>query len=231
MGLAGDLTTEVKKIFREQWATRDGTVVPESEDLKLGNDAVKLDSTVLYADLSGSTALVDSKAATFAAEIYKTYLYCAAKIIRSEGGVITAYDGDRVMAVFIGNSKNTSAARTALKINWAVKNIINPAIKAQYQNSTYEVKQTVGIDTSSLFVARTGIRGSNDLVWVGRAANYAAKLSSLTPDYPTGITKDVYSMLHESLKTTNGKAMWEEFTWNTMGGITIYRSTWLWRVD
>ena len=33
----------------------------------------------------------------------------------------------------------------------------------------------LGIDTSKLFVARTGIRKSNDLVWVGRAANYAAK--------------------------------------------------------
>jgi class 3 adenylate cyclase len=51
----------------------------------------------------------------FAAEIYKTFLHCAAKIIRSEDGVITAYDGDRIMAVFIGNAKNTSAVRAALK--------------------------------------------------------------------------------------------------------------------
>ena len=39
-------------------------------------------------------------------------------------------------------------------------------------------KQSVGIDTSELFVARTGIRRANDLVWVGRAANHAAKLSA-----------------------------------------------------
>jgi len=30
---------------------------------------------------------------------------------------VTAYDGDRVMAVYLGNSKNTSAVTTALKIH------------------------------------------------------------------------------------------------------------------
>ncbi len=30
--------------------------------------------------------------------LYKAYLHCAAKIISNEGGEITAYDGDRIMA-------------------------------------------------------------------------------------------------------------------------------------
>jgi len=87
---------------------------------------------VLYADLAESTNLVDAHKAWFAAEVYKSYLHCASKIIRDEGGIITAFDGDRVMAVFIGDLKNTSAARSALKINHAVVNIINPAIKAKF---------------------------------------------------------------------------------------------------
>ena len=231
MGIADDLRTEVKRIFRDTWTTRDGQVVPESENLKLSNDAVTLDATVLYADLSASTDLVDGYKAYFAAEIYRTYLYCAAKIIRAEGGVITAYDGDRIMAVYIGGSKNTSAVRTALKINWAVCNIVNPALNNQYSRTSYTVKQTIGIDTGALFVARTGIRGSNDLVWVGRAANYAAKLTALSPTYPTRLTNDVFKGLHDSLKTTKGRSMWEKASWTTMGDIDIYRSTWLWPLD
>ncbi len=218
-------------MFRDQWTTRDGTIVPDSEDLKLSNDAVILDATVLYADLSASTALVDSFKQQFAAEVYKAYLHCAAKIIRSEDGAITAYDGDRVMAVFIGTSKNTSAARAAFKINWAVKHIVNPALKAQYPNTSYEMQQTVGIDTSKLFVARTGIRGSNDLVWVGRAANYAAKLTALPPSHPTRITEEAYTMLHDSMKTSNGQSMWESVNWTDMNNLRIYRSTWWWRID
>lgn len=101
-------------------------------------------------------------------------MHCSAKIIRSEGGEITSLDGDRIMAVFIGDTKNTSAGRAALKINYARISIINPALVAQYPKSNYEVKHTVAVDSSELFIARTGIRGSNDLVWVGKAANHAA---------------------------------------------------------
>ena len=170
------LEDEVKKIFRDAWTARDGQVVPSSEDLKLGNDAVKLDGTVLYADLDGSTDMVNSYKPEFAAEVYKAYLHCAAKIIREEDGAITAYDGDRIMAVFIGSSKNTNAARAALKINYTVNEIINPATRKQYPTTTFTLKQCVGVDTSKLLVARTGIRGANDLVWVGRAATHATTL-------------------------------------------------------
>jgi len=230
MTLSDDLRQEIGAIFRESWSTRNGVKVPEPEELKLNNDAVELNATVLYADLAASTGLVDGYKRPFAAEIYKSYLHSAAKIIRSEGGTITAYDGDRIMATFIGDNKNTAAARTALKINFVVREVINPALKAQYVGTTYTLKQTVGIDTSRLFVARTGIRGSNDLVWVGRAANYAAKLCDLPPAYPTRITASVYNKLDNSVKFTNGKAMWEARSWTAMSGQTIYRSTWWWPV-
>ena len=227
MSLVEDYSNEVEEIFKQQWSVREGKKVPESEDLALGNDAVKLDGTVLYADLDDSTNLVDGYQPAFAAKIYKAYLSCAAKIIRSEGGVITSYDGDRIMAVYIGGSKNTSAACSALKINYAVTKIINPILKECYPKTDYLVKQVVGIDTSNLFVARTGIRGSNDLVWVGRAANYAAKLSSLSADYPSRLTEAVYKKLNKSVKYSNdGKPMWKEATWNDMNGMRIYRSTW-----
>ena len=57
MSLKNDLDEQVKNIFKEQWSERDGKVVPEPSDLKLSNDAVKLDGVVLYADMSESTKL------------------------------------------------------------------------------------------------------------------------------------------------------------------------------
>ena len=229
MSLSEDFTKEVRKIFKDTWTIRDGQKVPESEDLQLGNDAVKLDGTVLYADLDASTNLVDNYKPEFAAEIYKTYLHCAAKVIRSEGGVITSYDGDRIMAVYIGDSKNSSAAESALKINYTVTEIINPLIKKHYPTTNYRVKQVVGIDSSELFIARTGIRGSNDLVWVGRAANYAAKLCSLSPEYPSRITETVYNKLNDSAKySSDRRSMWAAAKWTDMNNMKIYQSTW-WR--
>lgn len=230
MALGDDLKVDVAAILKEVWKVRDGTVVPAPDSLKLSNDGIRVSGTVLYADLAESTRMVNSQTAEFSAEVYKAYLHCAAKIVRTEGGEITAYDGDRLMAVFLGDSKNTSAARASLKINFACKQIINPAIKAQYPKHTFVLQQTVGIDSGGLFVARTGIRGSNDLVWVGRAANYAAKLAGLGEDYPTWITGTVYDNLHSSLKATGGRNMWDEQSWTSMDKLRIYRSNWWWPI-
>ena len=178
MALGNDLNAEVRKILQERWSMRSVQGVPESNDLDLGNVAAELEGVVLYADLDDSTKLVDTMKSRFAAKVYKSYLAGAARIISLEDGAITAYDGDRIMAVFKGKGRNDRAVRAALKINFAVHQIINPAIADEYPDSPYKINHIVGIDTSKLFVARTGIRGANNLVWVGRAANYAAKLSS-----------------------------------------------------
>lgn len=230
MSFTTDLTKEVETIFNTTWTTRDGQVVPEAASVQLGNHAVMLDGTVLYADLAESTNLVNTTKAEFAAEIYKTYLLCASRIITKNGGTITAFDGDRVMGVFIGGSKNTSAAKAALQINYAVLKIINPKLKAQYLSNTYEVKQSVGVDTSKLFVARTGIRGSNDLVWVGRAANFAAKLCSLRDGSHTSfITETVFDNMREEVKYNGDprRAMWERRYWKELN-INLYCSSWIW---
>ena len=230
MALGDNLRAEVRKIFQEQWTTVSRGVVPESVDLELGNDAVILHGTVLYADLDRSTELVDTKKAWFAAEIYKTYLVCAARIIESEGGAITAYDGDRIMAVYTGKRRNDKAVRSALKINFAVRQVINPAITELYDDSNYAVKQSVGTDTSELFVARTGIRRVNDLVWVGRAANHAAKLSARSGPV-SQITQEVYDRLSQSSRVGDtGQSLWSQSVAPEIGNRRIYTSNGMWKV-
>ncbi|HAD83145.1 MAG: adenylate/guanylate cyclase [Candidatus Edwardsbacteria bacterium RIFOXYD12_FULL_50_11] len=232
MGLANDIRAEVKQTFSKQWEKRDGNKVPDTDDIALGNAAVVLKGTILYADLVESTLMVNSQQQHFAAEIYKTFLLTACKIIRDQGGTITAFDGDRVMAVYLGDNKNSAAAKSALKINWAVDKIINTELVAQYPNSDYRVKQAVGIDTSDLWVARTGIRGSNDLVWVGRAANYAAKLCSLrTGSSVSWITKDVFDVLNKEVKYgPNEQPMWQQSYWSAYN-CYVFSSSWNWSID
>lgn len=234
MSLKADLESQVTAIFRDKWDSRDGQKVPDTDDLKLDrNDAVKLDATVLYADIASSTHLVDTHDAEFAARVYKAYLRCAAKIIRDQGGAITAYDGDRVMAVYLGDRKNTAAARTALHLYWAVDSIVNAKLKAKYPSEPFRLKHVVGIDTSTLLVARTGVRADNDLVWVGRAANYAAKLCSINGRYRSYITADVLNRLLNEAKYggVNKQLMWDQLRWTDRNNATIYGSNWTWSLS
>jgi class 3 adenylate cyclase len=230
MKSAREMLTEVDEILSTNWKSRAGRKVPSAEEILLGNDAVTLNGTVLYADMADSTGLVNGYKDWFAAEVYKCYLTAACHIIRNNSGTITAFDGDRVMAVYIGDSKNTSAAKTALQLNWVIGET-NKRIKAAYPNTSYVLRQSVGIDTSDLFVAKTGIRNSNDLVWVGRAANYAAKLSGTSdPNYPASITEAVFNALSDEAKYGGNpkKTMWDRSFWQELN-LTVYKSNWTWK--
>ena len=113
---------------------------------------------------------------------------------------------------------------------WVVVDRLLAGIADLYQGSNYTVKQSIGIDTSQLWVARTGIRGANDLVWVGRAANHAAKLSERSGPV-SQITSDVYRRLAQSCKLgSDGRNMWSQARAPEIGNRVVYTSDWTWRV-
>lgn len=226
MGLKDDLGSEMGKIAHGTWASRDGRVVPDDASVGMGNDAVTIKATVLYADIADSTILVDRFKPQFAAKIYKMFLHCAAKIIVSNGGTITAYDGDRVMAVYLGEVKNTQAVTTGMQLKWAVDSIVQPALAERYSGTDFKLRHVVGIDTSELFVAKTGVRGNNDLVWVGRAANHAAKLAAMPDAFQTYISTDVFKSMRKDMRAHEGRAMWDPVSWTEFDGRQVYRSDW-----
>lgn len=234
MALKDDLAAEIDSILAQPWDIRNGTVVPENDDVALAGGAVRLEATMLYADLVDSTelAMYDRRVA---ARIFKSYLACCSKLIRERGGDIRSFDGDRVMGVFVGSSKNTSAAKAALNINYAFLKLIKPRLEAKYDvftNGTYKLGHCIGVDTSEVLVIRAGIRNNNDLVWVGRAPNVAAKLSTIRDDpYNSWITENVYNSINQEVKkSSDGRSMWESRinVPAVTGSGNAYRSSWYW---
>ncbi len=233
MAFEDDLVDEINEILAEPWSVRDGTVVPANESVALAGGAVKIDATMLYADLVDSTkiAMYDRRVA---ARVFKCFLDCSSRIIRARGGDIRSFDGDRVMGVFVSSTKNTSAAKAALNINYAFLKIIKPKLEARYEvfrDGTYTLAHCVGVDTSEVLVVRSGIRNNNDLVWVGKAPNVAAKLSSIrSSPYNSWISADVYDSMNDEAKTSNGQSMWEERINVSAipGNGRAYRSSWWW---
>jgi class 3 adenylate cyclase len=229
MALSTDIKGEVVQILKSQWDIRKTQNVPEPEAVTLGNGAMEFEGTVLYADLADSTKMVNDHPPLFSAEVFKIYLRSACRVIRANKGTITAFDGDRVMAVFIGDNSASDAAKAALQINYVVTDIINPQIRFTYPERRFELKHGIGIDSSKLVAVRTGIRGANDLVWVGRAANYAAKLSAFRHgQYSCFITEDVHSKLKVEAKYSVSiyqVPLWSHF-WPSPLNVNVYGSSW-----
>ncbi len=134
----------------------------------------------------------------------------------------------------IGGSKNTSAAKAALNINYVFLKMIKPKLEAKYEvfrNGTCKLGHYVGVDTSEVLVVRGGIRNNNDLVWVGSAPNVAAKLSGIRSDpYNSWVTGSVYDSMNESVKTSeDARSMWEKrINVPAIPGGVGYRSSWYW---
>jgi adenylate cyclase len=233
MALAEKLETDISTVLNATWNIRDGQVIPKTEDVVLANGAVKLDATVLYADLFHSTELARRFDRSVAAKIVRAYLSSMSQLVKEYGGEVRSFDGDRVMGVFVGDSKNSSAAKCALKMKCVVEKSLRPKAEAKFPSLVakgFKIEHCAGIATSSVFIVRGGVRGSNDLVFVGSAPNIAAKLSELrNPPYHSYITSDVYDKLNAKSKLTDGKDMWES-RYIKFGGEEwhCYRSSWRW---
>ena len=233
MGLKADLEKRVNDILSVAWNVRDGQVVPETLDVNLLNGAVKLEAAYLYADLADSTTLARDFDRRTAARVVRSYLHVMSRLVTQYGGSIRSFDGDRVMGIFIGDSKRSNAAKCCLKMNWAFLNIVQPSIEAKYpslKTGGYTVEHSAGVDVGEVLMVRAGVRGSNDLVSIGAAPNIAATLSDLreTP-YRSFITKAVYVQLAADSKLSDGVDMWNARTMSVKGKtVTFYRSSYTW---
>jgi adenylate cyclase len=229
MGLKEDVTKGVNEVLSAAWKTENATVVPETEDVTLTNGAKLLDATYLYADMADSTGLAQGYKNWAVARVMRTYLNAATRILNAEGGKIRSFDGDRVMAIFIGSAKNSSAVTAGLKLNWVLDEIINPALKKKWTDFKWVMTHGVGIDSGQAMIVRGGVRGHNDLVSIGRAPNIAAKLSEVRGGKRVNITSTVYGNLNQGAKIGgNGKNMWTTMGTTMYGSnqVTYYGSSW-----
>ena len=74
MGLKDDIESGVKDILSESWNITEGQGVPKSENVKLAGGAVRLDATVLYADMVQSSYLATEFQQRTAAKVMKAFL-------------------------------------------------------------------------------------------------------------------------------------------------------------
>lgn len=225
MALSDEVAAGIQGVLDPEWKTIDGQVVPESKNVTLKDGAVKLDATYLYADMVDSTSLAQTNEPLIVAKVIRCYLNTATRIIRERDGEIRSFDGDRVMGIFIGDYKNSNAAKAALNISWAVSEIVNPKLKDKWENLNWTMKHGVGIDTGEAILVRGGVQGDNDIISVGSAPNVAAKLSEIRNGKSVYISEAVYKKLNDGSKFSgnkeNNKDMWTLIGSQTYGGKKI----------
>ncbi len=231
MSIKDTMESNVNSMMVGSWNIRDGRDVPDTEAIGLGtNVGVKIEATYLYADLAKSSDFGQMLDPVDAAKIIKSFLFCASALIKEHGGHIKSFDGDRVMGVYHGAGKETRAARTALKLNWVVQEVISNKAQlwVKWPKSPMVVKHATGIATGQALMIRGGVRNDNDIASIGSAPNLAAKLSDLRTD--EGRTFACYrtwlGCTGDTAKNFYGDSRWSDTKNIIVGGkFQIYKAT------
>ncbi|MPQ96867.1 hypothetical protein GB931_02805 [Modestobacter sp. I12A-02628] len=215
MSLKDDVDKAVADTFSANWTTvqRASAVDAVPDPDKMGySEGVVVPCTYLYADMANSSGLQTTSPQDTVAKIMRVFLNVSVRVIRSLDGHVRSFDGDRVMGIFSGPVKEDRAVKAAMRINYAVRQLIQPAAKTRFGSlakSGWELQHACGIATGETLMARAGVRGNDDMISIGVAPNLAAKLSDIR-DWPraTFIGSGTYKALTDSGKLSEGRNMW-----------------------
>jgi adenylate cyclase len=227
MALLDDLKSKIDAYVKEPYVIDETIVVPDTDtpNLTFGNKGLTCVFAFLFVDIRKSSQLHETYGYTKAAKVYQSFHDINVRVIEENSGSIRAFDGDRIMGVFVGEMKNSNAVKAAMQIQWAIRNILNPKLGTQ-------ITCGGGIDYGKILVTKIGKgrdKNNNDLVWIGKADNYASHLAN-EANNTIIISTNSYKVLSQDRKTSNDKDMWQSKVLKLKNGteVNCYESGWGW---
>jgi class 3 adenylate cyclase len=186
---AGQAFTGMVKGLKERERIMDlfGRVVPTAVAHRMLNSPEelapqKVDATVLFCDLVGFTTLCEELGPDHLVQVLNAYFTDMVDIIQQQGGIVTQFQGDAILAVFNvpladpGHPiKALAAART---------------MQAHLENHSYvghSLAIRVGIATGPVIAANVGAASRMNYTVHGDTVNLAARLENLNKTYGTKI--------------------------------------------
>jgi adenylate cyclase len=158
---------------------------------------VKLDGTVLFADLRGFTALAERTPPGEVIEILNRYLGEMSDAVMDAGGTLVSYLGDGVLAVFGAPLAQDDHADRALAAARDILDTRMPRFNA-WLGERGPVGIGVGISSGEIMAGHVGSERRVEYTAVGDTVNVASRLESLTAQH--GVTLLVADSTRERLR-------------------------------
>ena len=204
-----ELSDEVGTILAQDFTvtTTKTNTVPHSSDgaitfpnLDAKTQACKLiDTCVLYIDIRRSTELSITHKPQTVAKLYSAFVRAMTKCARHYGGDVCGLIGEHVIGNLFCDACFCYGVYCAILMNSTAQYVINKHFTRN------EVKCGIGIDTGKMLVTKTGFRrrgieqnNYKNLVWLGRPANVASKLTDIANKSSEGIDCDIVRVAYQS---------------------------------
>lgn len=180
-----EIDADVQDVLATNFVYSTTKEVPNRDDSGLSYERGKdkrgkeIETCVLFVDIRNSVALTDKHKHLTMGRVYTAFTKAVLKSARHHGGHTRNIIGDRVMIVFPVENCFKSAVDCAVSINHIASKIINARFNVDF-------KCGIGIAYGKLRVIKVGIQrngtenGENKgLVWVGKPANYASRITDM----------------------------------------------------
>lgn len=176
--LASGFTVDVVKTDTVPHSGDGAITFPNFDQATLGTKLI--DTAVLYIDIRGSTELNLAHKPHTVAKLYSAFIRAMTHVAQHHDGHVRGIIGDRLMVLFDSAGAAVNAMECAFPMNTVGTYVLNKQFKAN------DVAFGIGIDTGKMLATKTGIRrhgyeqaNYRNLVWLGRPANVASKLTDL----------------------------------------------------
>lgn len=158
------------------------------DELHLGGEV--RDVTVMFADLSGFTALSDTLAPEALMDLVNRYFEAMVEVIDEHEGYVDKFVGDAVMALWGAPVPTPDAPRKALASAFALRQRVAAlrADDAARGKVGFDVK--VAIATGAAIVGNTGAPRRFNYSALGATVNTAARLEKVCADFGASIVVD-----------------------------------------
>lgn len=178
-----EIEKEIENSSKEEVSFSKTSFVPNINDpeLTFGNGyekkGKKIRTCVLFVDIRNSVHLTDKHQIKTMGRIYSSFTKSVLKVAREHNGYVRNIIGDRIMIVFDVYECFKNAVECAISINH-----ISILIRDCFKNVDFRCG--IGIDYGDMYVIKVGRErkgeensDNKDLVWVGKPANKASRLT------------------------------------------------------
>lgn len=161
----------------------DDVLARTDDDVRLGG--LRVDATVLFCDLRGSTALLQTLSPERGIAVLNRFLGAMSDCVDTHGGTLVGYRGDGLMAVFGAPLEQDDHADRAVA---CAREMAGPALERCHaalraDGVDEELRMGVGVASGEVMAGNVGSEKRMEYTAIGDPANVAARLEGLTKDH------------------------------------------------
>lgn len=209
---------KIEEMLTESYSKVETSNIPKKHHLTFGNTVKIIKHTkILYIDMRKSREILSNATDFWSVKIHKSFLKAITHCIERRDGHLRSFNGDGVLAFFVGDYAASRAVRTAMDIKGFVLEINK--ILEDYDKDPIDFG--VGIAQGKVMVAKSGKAGDDqtkqDLIWIGTPVYVAVELADIgCSPKNIWITKLIRTEIEKENNLDvvyhEGESMWTKYT-------------------